>query len=257
MVTIFNTFIYEPLYNGFIFLITIVPGHSLGLAIILLTLIVKTILLPLAHKQSKSQRNIKKIEPEMRELREKHKDDKQEQARKTMELYQKHGINPFSGCFLMIVQIPIIIALYWVFFRGLKDGINYDILYSFAHQPIEMTTVFLGQIDLMGKSLFLAAIAGIAQFFQMQLAMPALPKPEVDSTKPATELNFKDEFAKTMNTQFRYILPGMVFFFAYTISAAVALYWATSNIFSIIHELYVKREADSLITNTQDNHESR
>lgn len=250
MVNLFNTFLYEPLYNTLIFLISIVPGHSVGVAIILLTVAVKFCILPLTHKQSTSQRKIKDIEPQAQGIREKHKNDKQEQARKIMELYKEHGVNPFSGCLLMLVQMPIIIALYWVFYKGgLSEGVNMDILYSSVAVPDSINMMFLSIFDLGGKSIILAFLAGVTQFFQMKLAMPAIQT----SKEPAEDgkMSFKDEFAKNMSTQFKYVLPGMVFFFAYSISAAVALYWVTSNVFSIAHELMVKRKADEISSNKE------
>jgi YidC/Oxa1 family membrane protein insertase len=208
--------------------------------------LVKFILLPLAHKQSKSQAKMKHIEPEMKAVRDKYKNDKQEQGRQTMELYKKHGVNPFSGCLVMIVQIPVLLALYYVFFEGIKSGINADILYSFVHVPGTINTVFLGLVDLMSKSPTLAFLAAATQYYQMKLTMPAPPKTEVAAKKDG-ELNFQEEFAKNMSTQFRYILPIMVFVFASSFSAAIALYWTTSNVFSIIHELFVKRQIQGII----------
>ncbi|MCK5096319.1 MAG: membrane protein insertase YidC [Candidatus Pacebacteria bacterium] len=255
MTNIFNTFLYEPLYNTLIYLIAIVPGHDVGAAIIVLTIAVKFLIFPLTHKQSTSQRKIKKIEPQAQEIREKHKNDKQEQARKIMELYREHGVNPFSGCLLMLIQMPIIIALYWVFYKGgLSNGINTDILYPFVVAPDAINMLFLNVFDLGGKSVVLALMAGVSQFFQMKLAMPAMQTPKVSSDG---KMSFKDEFAKNMNTQFKYVLPGIVFFFAYSISAAVALYWVTSNIFSIVHELVVKHKADEIISNKEENNDAR
>lgn len=246
MINIFNTLFYEPLYNGLIFLISVVPGADLGIAIVLLTLAVKLLILPLAHKSVKSQAKIKIIEPEVKEIKNKFNKDKQEQAKKVMELYKKHGVNPFTGCFLVLVQLPIILALYWVFFKGL-GSINTEILYSFVKIPQNINTQFLGIIDMMGKSVPLALIAGIAQYYQMKLSLPP-QTPDIDK-KNKTELSFKDEFIKNMSTQMRYVLPVFVFFIAYTISAAVALYWATNNTFSVIHELVVKKQAKAIMEN--------
>ena len=272
----FNTFLYEPLYNTLIFLIGVLPEHSVGLAIIFLTIGVKLLILPLTHKSTKSQAKMKKIEPEAQKLRDKHKNNKQEQAKQIMELYKKHGVNPFSSCLLMLVQFPIIIALYYVFYKGFNGGIDLSLLYSFVSnsfvsnfnvvtsvfytgfneageylhyfsfldlRPINM--VFLGMFDLASKSVVLALFAAITQFFQMKLAMPALPKAK---TKPSGTPSFKDELVKNMSVQMRYMMPIIVFFIAWQISAAVALYWTVSNIFSIIHELIVKREADKITT---------
>ena len=275
----FNTFLYEPLYNTLIFFIGALPGHSVGLAIIFLTLGVKFLILPLTHKSTKSQAKMKKIEPEAQKLRDKHKNNKQEQAKQIMELYKKHGVNPFSSCLLMLIQFPIIIALYWVFYKGFNGGgIDPNLLYSFVSDSFissfevintvfykgfneggeylnyfsfldlrSMNMVFLGAFDLAGKSIILAFFAAITQFFQMKLAMPALPKPKPKNS--SKEISFKDELVKNMSVQMRYMMPIIVFFIAWQISAAVALYWTVSNIFSIVHELIVKREADKITSN--------
>lgn len=245
MINIYNTVLYEPLYNTLTFFIVTIPGESLGVAIILLTILVKLFLLPLTHKQSSSQRKMKTIEPEIQKIKEAHKNNKQEQAKKTMELYQEHGINPFSGCVAILIQIPVIFALYRIFFKGLEAGIDPDLLYSFVAVPINMNTMFLGYFDLLDKSIILALLAAVTQFFQMKLAMPGAPQKTKDSK--GGKLSFQEEFTKNMSTQFKYIMPGIVFFFAWSISAAVALYWTVSNVFSIIHELVVKHKAEALI----------
>ena len=98
----FNLFLYQPLYNGLVFFISVVPWGDIGIAVIVLTLLVRVVLFPLSHKSTKSQIKMREIEPEIKEIKEKHK-DKQEQAKKVMELYQKHGLNPFSGCLFILV----------------------------------------------------------------------------------------------------------------------------------------------------------
>lgn len=245
MAAFFNTFFYEPLYNGLVFLISVIPGADVGLAVVTLTLLVKIIILPLSHRSVASQAKMRSIEPEIKKVKEHHK-DKQEQARQVMDLYKKHGVNPFSGCFLMLVQLPIIFALYWVFFKGLANNIDQNLLYSFVIAPEQINMRFLGLIDMSQKNIILAALAGISQYFQMKLSMPSIPSGDGEKKKDGT-LSFKDEFAKNMNVQMRYMLPGIVFFVAYSISSAVALYWLVSNLFSIGHELIVKRKADKLL----------
>src|SRR3989344_7583049 len=112
---IFSTVFYQPLYNTLVFIIASVPGANVGVAIIILTVVVRSVLLPLSHKSVVSQAKMRSLAPHLEKLKEKHKDNKQEQARKTMELYKEHGINPFSGCLLVLIQLPIIFALYFVF----------------------------------------------------------------------------------------------------------------------------------------------
>jgi YidC/Oxa1 family membrane protein insertase len=235
----FSTVLYQPLYNTLVLLLSIIPGANVGVAIILLTVLVRGALLPLSHKQVTSQAKMRDLAPHIEKIKEKHKDNKQEQAVKTMELYKEHGINPFSGCLLVVVQLPIIFALYFVFFKGLPN-LNAEHLYSFVTLPSSISMVFLGVV-LSTKSAVFALFAAISQYYQIKLSVPAMPPAEKDA-KPS----FKDDFARSMNTQMRYMLPVIVFFISYSISAAVALYWTTSNLFSISHELYVKRKAAAL-----------
>lgn len=236
---IFSTIFYQPLYNTLVYILSVTPGANVGIAIIALTVVVRTVLLPLSHKSVVSQARMRTLAPDIERLKEKHKDNKQEQARKTMELYKEHGINPFSGCLLVLIQLPIIFALYFVFFKGLP-GLNADHLYSFINMPQTVNMVF-GWIDLSHKSVILALLAGITQYYQIKLSIPALP-PAVKGAKPS----FKDDFARSFNMQMRYMLPIIVIGISWSISAAVALYWTTSNLFSIGHELYVKRKAQDI-----------
>jgi len=209
------------------------PWFDLGVSIVLFTIIIKLILFPLSQKSVVTQAKIKKIDPQIKEIKEKYK-DKQEQALKTMELYKKEGINPFSGFLLILIQIPIIFALYFIFLRGGFPEINTDILYSFVKIPVLIKTKFIGLIEVSEKSLILALIAGISQFFQAKLAGPKIePKKE--------NQGLGADFARSMSLQMKYVFPFIVFFIAYSISAAVALYWATSNLFMIGQELYVRK----------------
>ena len=233
----FFTAFYQPIYNALAYIISVAPGANVGVSVVLLTLLVRGALLPLSHKSVTSQAKMRSIAPHIEKLKEKHKDNKQEQARKTMELYKEHGINPFSGCLLVVVQLPIIFALYYVFFKGLPH-LNADILYSFVHLPSAAPSMMFLGILLSGKSVIMAAFAAVSQYFQIKLSVPVMAPAEKDA-KPS----FKDDFARSFNVQMRYMLPVIVFGISYSISAAVALYWTTSNLFSVAHELYVKRKA--------------
>jgi len=267
MISLFNTFLYEPLLNGLFFLVAIIPGNDIGVAVVILTIIVKFIIFPFTHKSTKAQSKMKALEPEIKEIKEKHNEDKQEQARKTMELYKKHGINPFVGCVTVFVQLPIILALYWVFFKGLSFDVNLidelnhargyintsllnieHLLYSFITVPELIKIKFLGLIDMTDKSVFLALIAGVTQYVQIKFSMPG----DVSISSLKSTGSLKDDLAQSMKFQMRYIMPVFVFVFAYTISAAVALYWATSNTFSIIHEIIVKRKAEKIISENNE-----
>ncbi len=229
----FHTFFFEPLYNALVFLSSILPGHSIGWAIIILTLIVKFALLPLYRQSLHTQRKMKEIEPEVKAIREQYKDN-QEQAKKLMELYQVNKINPFAGIVAIVIQIPIFLALFWVF----KDSFvyNHDWLYSFVQVPASVNTMFLGVLDLTKRSIILAILTGVTQFISMVLSLPALPK-----KNPKEASNFKDDLARSMNVQMKYVMPAFMGFIALSFPAAVALYWLVSNLFAIGNELFVKR----------------
>jgi YidC/Oxa1 family membrane protein insertase len=235
--SLWHTIVYRPLFNVLMLLVGFLPGHSVGLAIIVLTIIVRVSLFPLTGKSIRAQRAMKELEPELKKIKEKYKDNKQEQAKKTMELYQEKGVTPFSGCLPLFIQIPIIIGLYMVF-KGLLV-VDQSQLYSFITHPGTLDMHFL-MFDLAGKSALLAACAGIAQYFQADLSLGRQPAPA-----PSTSANptFQEDFAKSMQMQMRYVLPVMISFIAFNASAAVALYWATSNILSIAQELMIRRKA--------------
>jgi YidC/Oxa1 family membrane protein insertase len=228
----FHTIFYDPIYNLLVFLVDALPGSSLGLAIIALTLIVKIILLPLAHKSTRTQIGMKKIEPQIKEIQKKYEKDKQEQAKKVMELYKEHKINPFSTFGLLIIQLPILIALYWVFRNGIPFTDQY--LYSFVSLPETSNVVFLNLFDLTQRSIVIAVLVGFSQYVQIRLAMPAPAKTEGERT-------FKDDLARSMNLNMRYFMPAFIAFIAATLPSAISVYWITSNIFAIGHELLVKR----------------
>jgi YidC/Oxa1 family membrane protein insertase len=242
--SIWHTLVYQPLYNVLVFLIDVLPWGSVGLAIIFLTLFVKAILYPLAGKSIEAQHAMKELEPELKALREKHGDDKQELAKKTMELYQKRGVTPFSGCLPLLIQIPIIFGLYWVFFKGLPT-IDVSVLYPFVKAPDALDMHFIG-FDLMGKSLVLAFLAGLSQYFQADLSLKHQPKPAPVVKKDKQTPSFQDDFARTMQIQMRYVLPVMVGLISVTLPAAVALYWTTSNILGIGQELLMHRKRVAL-----------
>ena len=232
---VWNTVFFNPIYNGLIFLLDVVPFIDVGIAVILVTVIVKLILFPFSLKMVKTQLAVKALEPEITKLKETHKDDKQEQAKQTMALYKERGVNPFSGFLLILVQIPVIFGLYWVFLRGGLPEINMDILYSFISAPEKINMNFLGLIDVAKKSVFLALLAGGTQYFQIKYSLPPM------KARQEGKASLKEDLARSFHIQMRYVMPIIVFSIAYAISAAVAIYWTTSNLFAIGQEIYVRK----------------
>ncbi len=230
--SLWDTLLYKPLVNILAALVSIIPGGDVGLAIIVLTILVKIILYPLSQRSIESQAKMSALAPELNKIKASGA-SKEEQAKLTFDLYKKNKTNPFSGCLLVLIQIPIIFALYYVFFKG----INFDsgILYSFIPTPEHLNTVFLGMIDISKKSLVLAILAGVSQFFQAYF----MPKP---STTGAEAGSFAESFSKSMHLQMKYVFPVVVTFIAYSISGAIALYWVTSNIFAIGQQVYAQKK---------------
>src|SRR3989338_6061628 len=229
---IWNAVLYHPLINALAFLVSIVPGGDVVLAVIILTIIVKLILFPLSQKSIESQAAMAILAPELNKIKASGV-SKEEQAKQTFELYKRHKTNPFSGCLLVLIQIPIIFALYYVFYKG----INFDsgVLYSFVHVPAKINMIFLGFLDLGGKSIFLAVLAGISQYLQAHF-MPKTP-PKTSTAMPS----FTESFTKSMGTQMKYVFPFVVAFISYSISGVVALYWIISNLFAVGQQIYVNK----------------
>ncbi len=150
-------------------------------------------------------------------------------------IYKENNINPLSGFLTLLIQLPIIFGLYWVFLKGGLTAIDTTILYSFIQAPSEVITHLFG-VNMLEKSLVLALLAGGTQFVHAYIAM----EPPVTNTKPGESM--KDDIMRSLYIQTRYVLPVVIIVVAYTISAAIALYWTASNLFTIVQELLVRRK---------------
>jgi len=240
MSALWNSIFYQPIYNILVFIINHITFGDVGFAIILVTIIVKLALSPLTKKSIKSQILMKRMEPEIKQIK-KDYPNKEEQAKKTFELYKKYGTNPFSGCLVILIQLPVIFALYYVFYKPFS--INPSLIYPFIQIPSLIHTNFIGLINMSDKSLVLALFAGVSQFIQGYLATPIKPKLEiVTGIEVEAPKTFQEQLSDSMQMNVRYILPIFITFIAWKISAAVALYWITSNIFTILQEAYIRRQ---------------
>jgi len=229
--TAFHSVIYDPIYNGLVYFVGILPSHDVGIAVILVTIIVRIILFPLSRRAIKAQMDMKRVAPEIEELKKKLKDKPEEQGRAIFALYRERGVHPFAGLLVILVQLPVLIGLYWVFTHGGLPSINADILYSFVHIPTGVNMEFFGLTDMGKRSIVLAALAMLTQLVYTRLSMG--PRGE----KTAAEASFSNDMARSFDLQARYVLPVMVGVIAYTVAAAAPLYWVTSNLFMIGQEL--------------------
>ncbi len=235
-----GTWLYEVFYNALIFLSHIGTAGSIGIAVIALTIIVRVLLAPFSYKAIMHQVIQKKLEPKRRQIQEEYKDDKQLQAKKMMELMKEHNTNPFSSCLLTLIQIPIILVLYTVFLTGLT--IQPDILYSFISIPDALNLNFLG-LDLGVKSILLGLLTGVAQFIQVRLSPVMQESPKEDGVEEK-EKDSQAMMMQSMQKSMKFTLPVMIAIFASIVPAAVALYWLTTNLFTIGQELFIRRKLD-------------
>jgi YidC/Oxa1 family membrane protein insertase len=239
MRTLFNLVFYNPLYNGLIFLIAILPYKDVGIAVILFTILIKLILFPLTKSSLITQIKMRTLEPQMKEIRDKYKDNREELARKTLEFYRENKIKPFSSFLLVLIQFPIIIALYFVFLKAGLPNVNTELLYSFVPVPMEINMKFLGLIDIVQPSIILGAIAAVTQYIQARLSLPPLPDRKNSGKEKSS---FGEDFAHSMNLQMKYVFPVIVFISSFYFSGAIALYWLTGNIFTIGQEIYLRQK---------------
>ena len=244
MAYLYNTIIFQPFYNGFVFLMHLFPFFDAGVIIIIFTIIIKMIILPLSIKASKAQIEMKSTEKDLQLIKEKYK-DKNEQSKKTMEYYKEKGINPFAGIFVLLVQLPILIGLYQIFIKSGLPEIKKVLLYPFVSVTVLSAVIpnsmmFLGLVDISSKSIILAIIAGVTTYFQISHSTSGQAK----STASGTQ----GDIAKAMAVQMKYFFPILMTFIAYTISSAVAIYFITSNLFAIVQEVYIRKKYHKDIT---------
>jgi YidC/Oxa1 family membrane protein insertase len=233
LINLFNQLLYYPLFNALIWLYNVIPGQDLGIAIIVLTALIRLILYPLSQKAIRSQKAMTKLQPEIKEIRKKYK-DKEEQAKAMMNLYQKYKINPFSGCLPILIQLPILIALYRVFFTGL-DPQKLEVLYGFIERPESLNLMFLGIVNLSERSIVLALLAGFFQFVQSKMIMPQ----KVIQSSSGTKIAGLD-ISSLMSQQMIYFMPLITIFIAWNLPAALPLYWIVITLFGIVQQYFTK-----------------
>src|SRR3989344_5492232 len=232
---LFHTVFYDPIYNALVALVSFVPGSDVGIAVILITIIINLILLPFALSAARTQRAMKEIEPKLKEVKEKYKDDKEGKgAIATLALYREAKIIPFASILMVIVQIPVLLALAWVFFKEPFPEISSHLLYSFTPVPETISLYFLGLIPVMGKSLILSALAAAAQYLQARLALAG-------TMQPTKASGFQGDFQRIMSLQLKYVFPILIAVISYTTSSAIALYFITTSLVGALRELHVRR----------------
>ncbi|MDP3962818.1 MAG: YidC/Oxa1 family membrane protein insertase [bacterium] len=234
---LYNTFIFNPLYNGLIFLMDILPWIDAGVAVVFFTIIIRLILFPLSKKAIVTQVRMKELEPELNHIKNTMKDDRQGHALKVMALYKEKKVSPFSSFFVLLLQLPIIYALYSIFIHSGLPVVNASLLYGFVDIP-NVNMNFLGIIDIGPRSIIMAFVAAVAQYFQLHYSLASMtPANSTPRNGPLSQM----DMAQNMTRNMKYIFPIIVFLISYNISAVVALYWTVSSLFTLGQEIVVRR----------------
>jgi len=231
LIAAFNTILYQPLLNILILLYEYLPGHDFGLAVIVLTILIKILFYPLGVKAIKSQKALSGLQPKIKEIQEKYKDNKEQQTREIMGLYKREKINPFSGCLPILIQLPVLIALYRVFWHGLQPE-QMTLLYSFVPLPGAIDSTFFGIINLANPNMVVAFLAGIFQFFQVKMVTP--------KSKPGKKKD--SSFSGQMQKQMQYFMPAFMVLILFRLPSAIGLYWLTTTLFTIIQQYVILKK---------------
>jgi len=235
MIQIYNTLLFQPLLNLLVYLYNHIG--DLGISIIIVTILIRIVLFYPSYKALKSQRALQELQPKIKDLQNKHKDNKEEQTKALMEFYKENKVNPFSSCLPMLIQLPIIFALYGVFRSGLST-INNDYLYSFIKDPGNIDTMFLGFLNMSETNIFLAVLAGILQFVQSKLMLAKTQKS--NAPKPKSPQGLAD-MSGILGKQMLYLMPAMTVFIAMSLPSGLALYWVTTTLFAIGQQYVIMR----------------
>lgn len=228
----FQTFFYQPVLNLLVFLYNIVPGHDLGVAIILLTIIVKLILYPLAQKSIQSQKAMQELQPKLNDIKKQFANDKEKMSRAMMDLYKNNKVNPFSSCLPLIIQMPFLFAVFRVFRDGLSNG-SLDLVYPFITRPEQIHSITLGFLDLSATgNMYLALLVGVAQFWQGRMMITKRPEIKTEGSKD-------EDMTAIMNKQMMYMMPVMIAFFSYSFPAGLALYWLVNTLLTGLQQKLV------------------
>jgi len=232
---IFQTLFYQPILNLLVFFYN--TFGDLGIAIIFLTLFIKLLLFPLSKKSIKYQKSTQDLQPKINELKEKYKDDKQAMSAALMNLYKENKVNPFASCLPILIQFPFLIAIFRVFKDGFAQN-HLDLLYPFINNPETINTISFGILNLSNKSIILAILAGLAQFWQTKMIM--VKKPEVKA-----EVSKDEDMSAIMTKQMMYIMPVVTVIMGIGFPAGLTFYWFLTTLFTIAQQKLIlnsKRE---------------
>ena len=279
--SIFNQLLIWPIlnmlisfYKGFEYLH--IPG-AFGWAIIALTIAIRIFLHPLTVKQLQSQKKISALKPHLDAISAKHKDAKSRLQQEQLKLYQEAGVNPAAGCLPLLLQFPVLIALYNVFLQVLSVGdmkelvANINKVVYFPQLRLESLDLNFFGIPLGVKPdqwqqygvwlLLIPVLTAVLQWYQTKIMMPSIaPEAKKDETKPGKkevkkELSTSDEMQKALQMQMKYFFPVFIGYLGYTFPVGLSLYWNVFSASGIIQQLLVNKahEKEELLLKDKKN----
>jgi YidC/Oxa1 family membrane protein insertase len=220
------------------------PGNDLGLAIILLTIIIKTALLPLSKQSIKSQKSLQDLQPKIDEVKKKYADNKEEQGKAMLGLYKENKVNPFSSCLPLIIQLPFLLAVYRVFRVGFENG-ALEKVYPFITRPDIINNIAFGFLDLSKPNIILALLAGAAQFWQAKMMMTSKAAIKTPGAKD-------ENMMAMMNKQMVYFMPAITVFIGLTLPGGLSLYWFITTLLTALQQKYIFGRKDKKDDSNQD-----
>lgn len=230
----FFTIFTQPLLNTLAFFVWLAPRNDLGIAICLLTVIVRLVLHPFQKFATGSQEKMQRLQPKIEAVKKKFADAKDKQLEAIMAVYKEEGVNPLAltggNLLVVMIQIPVLLSLFRVFGGSVKSAFAAG-LYAFTPRPGIINTVFLGVIDLKTPNVALAVVAAAAQFLQMRL-----------TTKKMAATQEPGSFGATFQKQSQFLLPLLTILIGVRLPAALALYWLVFTLLAVASELWMARK---------------
>ncbi len=233
----YQTFIYQPLFNGLILIYNFLPGHDLGLSVIILTALIKLLTFPLNIKSFQAQQAMTRVQPQIKEAQKRYANNPQEQTKAVSEILKREKVNPLANMLPLLIQLPIMIALYQLFLKGLWLGNG--TLYNFVVKPAEISPLFFGIIDLSKPNVVLAILAGLAQFLQ-SLTMPAAAV-QGDKNDP------KYKMSRMMQKQMMFFLPVFITVTLLKLSSVLGLYWLISSLLGAWQQFILNKKFSQIL----------
>jgi len=232
MAGLFTTIFYQPILNVLVILYNTVSFQDVGVAIILLTALIRFALWPLNQKAIRSQKSLQDLQPKLDELKKKYADDKAGLSQAIMALYKENKINPFSSCLPLLIQFPFLIAVYQVFRDGLSNKL--DLVYPFISRPETINLISFGFLNLGKPNIVLAILAGAAQFWQAKSMLAKRPAIKVEGSKD-------EDMAAIMSKQMTYFMPAITVFMGVSLPGGLTLYWLVITLLTSLQQWLVFR----------------